>query len=430
MIILLLIGTFVGLLLLGMPISFAVGIASAVGTLVLFDVDNATIVQRMLTGINNFPLLAVIFFIFTGQLMARGGVATRLVRLSEVLVGRLPGGLAQINVVSSMFFGGVSGSAVADVASFGPMLIPAMVKDGYTKAYATAITLTSAIMGPIIPPSIAMIVYAHVVGSVSVAGLLLAGIVPGILVGVSLMIVAFVHGLLYHRRPSPVIPWREKIWRLFDGMLGVITMFIILGGITTGVFTATEAGAIAAVYALFLTMVVYREVSWRDLPEILWEGCITNAVVMFLIATCSAFTWILTYERLPTLLSQYLFQWIESKELFLLLVNLLLLFVGMFIDMTPAIIMIVPMLLPIATKFGIDPIHLGIVVVVNLAYGLITPPVGTSLFVGMKIANIRIEELIGPMLPQLGAMLVVLMLVTYFPALFMWVPAAFGFANL
>ncbi len=429
MTIIILVAVFVVLLLIGVPVAFAVGIASACAAINVFVIDNVTIVQRMLIGISSFPLLAVIFFVFTGVLMARGGVATRLVRLSEVIVGRLPGGLAHINILSSMLFGGVSGSAVADVSSIGATMIPAMEKGGYTKSYATAITLTSATMGPIIPPSISMILFAYVAGSVSVAGLFLAGLIPGVLIGIGLMIAAYVHGRRYHDRKLERLPLREKAQRVLDGGLGMLTLVIILGGITSGVFTATEAGAVAAVYALFLTVVIYREIELRDLPDILWECCLTNAVVLFLIATTSVFTFIVTYENLPQWLADNVFAAIDNRYLLLLLVNLVLIFIGLFIDLTPAVIMMVPILLPLAQRLDMDLIHLGVIVVVNLTFGLITPPVGTSLFVGCRIAGISMTELVRPMLPLLAIMFGVLMLVTYVPETFMWLPRIFGFAR-
>jgi tripartite ATP-independent transporter DctM subunit len=417
---------FILLTALGLPISFAVGVASVIGTFLLPGVDNATIVQRMLTSINTFPLLAVIFFVFSGVLMARGGIARRLVLMAEVLVGWLPGSLAQIVCVASMFFGGVTGSAVAEVSSIGAMMIPAMEKDGYSRRFATAIVLTAATMGPIIPPSIGMIVFAHVAGTVSIAALFLAGVVPGVLIGLSLMVASFVHGKLYHQKKLPTLTRHEKVHRIIDGMAGVFTMVIILGGIISGVFTATEAGAAAAVYALILTVFVYREIKIRDLPEILWECCVTNSVVMMLIATCSVYSWILTYENLPTLLAENFFNLIQSKWAFLLILNLFLLVVGMFIDMTPALIMLVPMLIPLAQKFGIDMVHLGLVMVINLAFGLTTPPVGTALFVALKVANLPMDKIIAPLLPLLACMCVVLLLVTYVPEIYVWLPRSFG----
>lgn len=418
--------SFIMLMIVGLPISFAVGVSSVIATFLLPGVDNATIVQRMLTSINTFPLLAVIFFVFTGLLMSRGGIARRLVMMAEVLVGWLPGSLAQIVVVASMFFGGVTGSAVAEVSSIGGMMIPAMEKDGYSKRFATAIVLTAATMGPIIPPSIGMIVFAHVAGTVSIAALFLAGVVPGVMIGMSLMVAAFIHGKLYHRKVMPVLPVREKVVRVLDGFASVFTMVIILGGIISGVFTATEAGAAAAVYALFLTVGVYKEIKISELPEIMWESCLVNSVVMMLIATCSVYSWILTYENLPTLLAVHFFNVIQSKWAFLLILNIFLLFVGMFVDMTPALIMLVPMLIPLAVKFDISMVHLGLIMVINLAFGLTTPPVGTSLFVALKVAKLPMDKIIAPLLPLLACMCVVLIFVTYVPQVYEWLPRSFG----
>ena len=427
MTILLAISIFLILLFLNMPISFAIGIGAVISGLTLWDVDNTTIVQRMLAAINVFPLLAVIFFIFSGVLMARGGISARLVRLAEVIVGRIPGGLAHINILSSMFFGGVSGSAVADVSSIGAMMIPAMEKDGYSRPYATAVTLTSAVMGPIIPPSIAMIIFAHVAGSVSIAGLFLAGAIPGVLIGIGLMVVAFVNAKLYHDKVIPSIPLKEKLIRIVDGLAGMMTIVIILGGITSGIFTATEAGAVAAFYALILTVFIYRSIEIRQLPAILYECCIINAVVLFLVATSSVFTWILTYENFPTMVTDTLLSITENKILILLILNFLLLFMGMFIDQTPAIIMLVPVFLPLAQRLDIHLIHLGVIVVINLSFGLITPPVGTSLFVGCRIANLPITAVVRPMLQFLPIMIAVLLLVTYVPDIILWLPTIFGF---
>ncbi len=427
MTILLAISIFLILLFLNMPISFAIGIGAVISGLTLWDVDNTTIVQRMLAAINVFPLLAVIFFIFSGVLMARGGISARLVRLAEVIVGRIPGGLAHINILSSMFFGGVSGSAVADVSSIGAMMIPAMEKDGYSRPYATAVTLTSAVMGPIIPPSIAMIIFAHVAGSVSIAGLFLAGAIPGVLIGVGLMVVAFVNAKLYHDKVIPSIPLKERLIRVVDGVAGMMTIVIILGGITSGIFTATEAGAVAAFYALILTVFIYRSIKISELPAILYECCIINAVVLFLVATSSVFTWILTYENFPTMVSDMLLAITENKIIILLILNVLLLFLGMFIDQTPAIIMLVPVLLPLAQRLDIHLIHLGVIVVINLSFGLITPPVGTSLFVGCRIANLPITAVVRPMLQFLPIMIAVLLLVTYVPDIILWLPTIFGF---
>ncbi len=427
MTILIAIAAFFMFLFLNMPIAFGIALSAMAAGLSMFAVDNTTLVQRMMAAINSFPLLAVIFFIFAGVLMARGGVSTRLVKLAEVIVGRVPGGLAHINILASMFFGGVSGSAVADVSSIGAMMIPAMEKDGYSRPYATAVTLSSAVMGPIIPPSIAMVIFAHAAGSVSIAGLFLAGAIPGILIGLSEMGIALIHARLYHDRTVPPLPLKEKLRRIVDGVAGLTTIVIILGGITTGKFTATEAGAVAAAYALILTVFVYKEIQPSELPSILYECCLINAVVMFLVATSSVFTWILTYENFPQLVAKSLLALTEEKWVILLILNVTLFLMGMFIDQTPAIIMLVPILMPLARNLDIHPIHLGCIVVINLSIGLITPPVGTSLFVGCRIANLPITAVVRPMLPFVAAIFAVLMLVTYVPDMVMWLPRIFGF---
>jgi tripartite ATP-independent transporter DctM subunit len=414
-------------LIINLPISFGIGLGAMLASLTM-DIDRATIVQRMISGINSFPLLAVIFFIFAGTLMARGGVSTRLVRLAEVLVGRIPGALAHITILACMFFGGVSGSAVAEVSSIGAMMIPTMEKAGYKKETATSIALASAVMGPIIPPSIPMIIFAHTAGSVSIAALFLAGAIPGVLIGVGLMAWAFFHARRHIKpAPMPVLPFKEKMYRVADGMAGLFTMIIILGGIISGFFTATEAGAVASFYALFLCVGVYREIKIRELPGILFECCQVNAVVLFLVATSSAFTWILTYENLPTVLSSTVFAITNNKIILLIVINIFLLIVGCLVDLTPAIIMLTPILLPLMQKMGIHIVHFGAMVVINLCYGLITPPVGTSLFVGCRIAKLPITAVIRPLVPLLLIEIVVLVIVTYWPPVTMWLPRLFGF---
>jgi len=414
-------------MIINLPISFGIGLSAMLASLAL-DVDKATIVQRMLSGVNSFPLLAVIFFIFAGTLLARGGVSIRLVRLAEVLVGRIPGALAHITILACMFFGGVSGSAVAEISSIGSMMIPTMEKAGYKKETATSIALASAVMGPIIPPSIPMIIFAHTAGSVSIAALFLAGAIPGILIGLGLMVWAYFHAKRHIKpTPMPVLSFKEKMFRVADGMAGLFTIIIILGGIISGIFTATEAGAVSAFYALILCVGVYREIKIRDLPGILFECCQVNAVVLFLVATSSVFTWILIYENLPTILSTTIFAITDNKIILLIIINILLLIVGCLIDLTPAVIMLTPILLPLMQKMGMNIVHFGAMMVINLCYGLITPPVGTSLFVGCRIAKLPITAVIRPLLPLLGIEILVLIFVTYWPPLTLWLPRLFGF---
>jgi tripartite ATP-independent transporter DctM subunit len=420
---------FVVFMIINLPISFGIGLGAMLASLTM-DIDKATIVQRMISGINSFPLLAVIFFVFAGTLLARGGVSTRLVRLAEVLVGRIPGALAHITIMACMFFGGVSGSAVAEVSSIGAMMIPTMEKAGYKKETATSIALASAVMGPVIPPSIPMIIFAHTAGSVSIAALFLAGAIPGVLIGIGLMIWAYFHAKR-HIKPTlmPVLPFKEKMFRVLDGMAGLFTMIIILGGIMSGFFTATEAGAVASLYALILCVGVYREIKIRDLPGILFEGCQVNAVVLFLVATSSLYTWILTYENFPTVLSQTVFAITGNKIILLIVINIFLLIVGCLIDQTPAIIMLTPILLPLMQKMGMNVVHFGAMVVINLCIGLITPPVGTSLFVGCRIAKLSITAVVRPLLPLLAIEIAVVAFVTYWPPLTMWLPRIFGFVR-
>jgi len=420
---------FVIFLIINLPISFGIGLGAMLASLTM-DIDRATIVQRMLSGVNSFPLLAVIFFIFAGTLLARGGVSSRLVRLAEVLVGRIPGALAHVTILACMFFGGVSGSAVAEISSIGAMMIPTMEKAGYKKETATAIALASAVMGPIIPPSIPMIIFAHTAGSVSIAALFLAGAVPGVLIGFGLMIWAYFHARKHIKpAPMPILSFKEKIYRVADGMAGLFTIIIILGGIISGIFTATEAGAVSALYALILCVGVYREIKIRELPGILFECCQVNAVVLFLVATSSVFTWILTYENLPTLLSKTVFAITDNKFILLIVINIFLLIVGCLVDLTPAVIMLTPILLPLMQKMGMNIVHFGAMMVINLCYGLITPPVGTSLFVGCRIAKLPITAVIRPLAPLLLIEILVLIAVTYWPPLTMWLPRLFGFVT-
>ena len=418
---------FVFFLIINLPISFGIGLGAMLASLTM-DIDRATIVQRMLSGVNSFPLLAVIFFIFAGTLLARGGVSVRLVRLAEVLVGRIPGALAHITILACMFFGGVSGSAVAEISSIGAMMIPTMEKAGYKKETATAIALASAVMGPIIPPSIPMIIFAHTAGSVSIAALFLAGAIPGVLIGLGLMVWAYFHAKRHIKpTPMPVLSFKEKLYRVADGMAGLFTIIIILGGIISGFFTATEAGAVSALYALILCVGVYREIKIRELPGILFECCQINAVVLFLVATSSVFTWILTYENLPTVLSRTVFAITDNKLILLIVINVFLLIVGCLVDLTPAVIMLTPILVPLMQKMGMHIVHFGAMMVINLCYGLITPPVGTSLFVGCRIAKLPITAVVRPLIPLLLIEIVVLVVVTYWPPVTMWLPRLFGF---
>lgn len=422
----LLAAAFFCLLLVGLPMAFCIGISAVVASLTLPGVDPLLVVQRMLIGMNSFPLLAIPFFILTGNILSRGGITNRIVRLAEVFVGRVRGSLALVNCLDSMIFGGVSGSAIADVASLGPIVIPAMVENGYPRPYAVALTVTTACMGPIIPPSIPMIIYASVVGTVSIAGLFLTGLVPGVLIGLGLMVVCYIQARIHNYGTSPRMSFAEALRRVGEGVLGLFTIVIILGGIIAGFFTATESAVVAALYALLITVFVYREFSVRDFVPVIRDSAITTAVVMFTIGLSSAFSWILTYVELPKLITSFLRTFEVHPTVLLVVLNVVLLITGCLIDLTPAIIMFVPLFAPICESLGMHPLQIGAMIVLNLVIGLVTPPVGVALWVGCKVGNISLHEPVRDMVPFLLWLLVVLGLVTYVPAVSLSVPRMFG----
>ena len=426
--ILILIGVFVLTLAIGIPIAFCLGISATAALFVSVDFLPVitTIAQRMAASLNSFPLLAIPFFILAGQLMNRGGIAKRLVDFAKGLFGMLPGGLAYVNVVGAMLFGAVSGSAVAAASAVGGFMSPQMKAEGYDKNFSAAVNSTAATTGLLIPPSNVLIVYSLASGGVSIAALFLAGYLPGILVGLGLMGVAGYWSFRASYPTSERLPVSEVLWRFLDSLPSLFMLVVVIGGIVAGIFTATEAAAIAVVYALILAF-VYREVSVGDLPDILLNTVQTTAIVMLLIATSIALSWVLSFENIPQLLTEGILGLTESKILILLLMNLILLVVGTFMDMTPAVLIFTPLFLPIATNLGIDPVHFGIILVLNLCVGLCTPPVGTVLFVGAAVGDTTISRMIRPMVPLWGAMVVSLLLVTYAPWLSLWLPGVFGF---
>jgi tripartite ATP-independent transporter DctM subunit len=426
--ILILILSFVVLLGLGVPIAFAIGLSTVATMLAAMPVNPAltTMAQRMATGLNSFALLAIPFFILAGQLMNRGGLARRLIELAKALIGTLPGGLAHVNILAAMLFGAISGSAVAAASAIGGILGPRMEAEGYDRDFGAAVNITSATTGMLIPPSNILIVYSLASGGVSIAALFLAGYVPGILVGVGLMIVA---GTMASRRKYPKAarpPAREILGKVWAALPSLLLVVVVIGGIIAGIFTATEAAAVAVLYALILGF-VYREVRFVDLPRLFVDSAATTGIVMLLIGASIGMSWIMAFENIPQTVTASLVALTDNKVVILLIVNLILLVVGTFMDMTPAVLIFTPIFLPIATELGIDPIHFGIVMVLNLCVGLCTPPVGSVLFVGVGVAQTTIVRVIRPLLPLFGAMLVALLLVTYLPVLSLWLPRLFGF---
>ncbi len=424
-----LVSSFVILLALSVPIAYSIGISTILT--MLFTISSApavtTVAQRMATGIDSFALLAIPFFILSGLLMGKGGIARRLIDFAKVLVGMFPGGLAYVNVVACMFFGAISGSAVAATSAIGGFMIPIMNKEGFDKNFNTAVTVSASTTGLLIPPSNILIVYSLASGGVSIAALFIAGYLPGFLVGIGLIFVAAILSVV---RKYPVGERQGLInglKKLMDAVPSLLLIVIVIGGIIAGIFTATEASAVAVLYSLLLSVVFYKEVKVKELPAILIQTVETTAIVMLLIGTSSAMSWILSYENIPQNISESLIALTNSRIVILLIINLILLVVGTFMDMTPAVLIFTPIFLPIVTQLGITPLHFGIIMVLNLSIGLLTPPVGSVLFVGCGIGKTSIMSLSKSLLPFYVVMFAILLIVTFFPWFSLALPRLFGF---
>ncbi|HSB72727.1 MAG TPA: TRAP transporter large permease [Candidatus Methylomirabilis sp.] len=419
--------TFLATTVIGIPIAFGLGLAAMASILAWGQVSLWLLPQRMFTGVDSFVFMAIPFFILAGELMTTSGILDRLVKFTDALVGHIRGGLAHVNIVASMIFAGISGSAVADAAALGSVLIPSMTKE-YDVDFGSGVCAGASTIGPIIPPSIPMVVYALAAGSVSIAGLFLAGVIPGVLMGVGMMSIAYV---IARRRRYPVrphaLPVRELLLRFWQVLPALLMPVIIVGGILGGVFTATEAAAVAVAYAVLIGFVVTKELKWEHIPPALVRSGVTTSVVFMLIATSNAVSWILTTQQVPMLIANFLKVVAPQQWMFLLIVNIFLLIVGCLMDLSAAMIMLVPILAPIATTYGVHPLHFGFLVVLNLVIGLLTPPVGVCLFVVTGIARISLERVIRAVWPFLLWQVVVLGFVTYVPALCMAIPRLFGY---
>lgn len=419
--------SFIGLLAIGTPVAWSIAISSVLTMMVSIAALPAftTVSQRMGTGLDSFALLAIPFFVLSGQLMNKGGIAHRLIAFAKTLVGSLPGGLALINVIGAMLMGAIAGSAMASASAMGSILGPEMEKEGYSKEFGAAVNITSATTGLIIPPSNILIVYSLASGGVSIAALFLAGYIPGILTGLLLMIVASV----WAKKKKYKLGKRSSLKQVFktfiDAVPSLFLLVVVIGGIVVGIFTATEASAIAVLYTLVLGF-IYKEINYKSLPEILLDSSVTTAIVMLLIGASMSMSWVMSYENIPQNISSLLLGISENKIVILLIINLLLLFVGIFMDMTPAVLIFTPIFLPVVTKLGMDPIHFGIIMVLNLCVGLCTPPVGSVLFVGVGVAQTTIQKVVKPLLPLFLAMILALFMVTYIPELTLWLPKIFG----
>jgi len=426
MVLLLLFSAFCGLMALAVPIAISMGLASAAAILYKGGMPLTILAQKMFTGLDSFPLLAVPFFILAGLFMETGGISARLVRFASVLVGHIRGGLAHVVIVATIFFSGVSGSSAADTAAIGSIMIPSMVKRGYPRPLATAIVAAAGGMGVNIPPCIIMVLYG-IAANTSIGYLFAAGFLPGFLSGVALMVMVY------------FVAKREGLPREAKASLGEVAKaavaaippllmpVIILGGILTGVFTATESAVIAVVYGAVLSMGVYRELHLRDVPGILVTAAKLTGMVMLVVGMSTTFAWIVTVERVPQMITEFVLGLSPGPWVFLLFANGLLLIVGMFIDATPAMITFTPILYPIALKLGIDPVHFGIVMVTNLGVGFVTPPVGMTLYVATAIGEITIDQVIRPLLPFIAVMVVALIVITYCPGMILFIPRLLGY---
>lgn len=414
---------FVVFVLLGVPISFVLGIAAIITLVFIGGYPIQVIVQRMFTAVDSFPLMAIPFFMLAGSLMDRGGITRRIIDLANALVGFLRGGLAHVAIISGVILAGISGSAVADTAAIGSILVPEMSRRGYSREFSGAVVSAAGIIGPIIPPSIPMIIYG-VLAQTSIGDLFIGGILVGLLIAIGFMIVAYWTAVKHNYPTEMKVPLKE-VWARFKSAIWALFMpVIIIGGIRGGIFTPTEGGVVAAVYGLFMGLFVYKELKLRDLPEILGEAVISTAVVSFLIATASLFSWILASERIPQAVAAAFLAISNNKYVILFLINILLLIVGMFLDVAPALILFMPVLLPLVSSMGVDLVHFGVVVTLNLAIGLLTPPVGTALYVACNIAKVPLGTLSLAVLRFIAVVLIVLFLATYIPGIVLWLPNA------
>ena len=415
-------------LMIGLPVFF--GLLAAPGLLLWLNGqprDLALLYRNVYNGMDSFPLMAIPFFMLAGVLMNRGGITSRLVEFSQAIMGHFRGGLAHVNILSSMLFAGLSGSAVADTSAIGSMLIPAMVKNGYTRKFSAAITAASSVIGPIIPPSGIMIIYSYVMGE-SVAALFLAGIIPGILVGLGLMLMTWV---MAQRYDFPVATkratWSERGNASIKAFFPLLTPLIILGGILGGIFTPTEASAVAVAYALIVSLFILKSMTVRDLPKVLTEAAMVSSVVLLLVGAAMAFKTVVSLSHAPEILAAWILSLSDNPLILLFLINLLLFVVGMFLDAGPAIIILAPILGPIFINLGVHPVHFAIIMSVNLTVGLATPPMGLVLFVASSVSGERIESISKAILPFLAVEVVVIFMITYIPAVSLAIPRYFGF---
>ncbi len=423
---LVLLGSFFVLMMIGVPVAYALGLAALVGAFWI-DIPLDAVMIQLAAGVNKFSLLAIPFFVLAGTIMAEGGMARRLVALASVLVGFIRGGLSLVNIMASTFFGAISGSSVADTASIGSVLIPEMEKKGYPRPFATAVTISGSVQAILIPPSHNAVIYSLAAGgTISIAALFIAGVLPGLLLGLTLAALCLAIAKKEGYPKGEVIPLKQALKICVEALWGLMTMVIILGGILSGVFTANESASIAVVWAFFVTMFIYRDYQWRELPKLVHRTVKTVTIVMILIGFAACFGYLMALMQIPATVTSFFTTISDNKYVILLLINVMLLLLGCLMDMAPLILILTPILLPVVKSLGVDPVHFGMIMMVNLGIGLITPPVGTLLFVGSAIGKLKLGVITRAMVPFFGALFIVLMMVTYIPALSLWLPRLMG----
>ncbi|MGE3346521.1 MAG: TRAP transporter large permease [Ramlibacter sp.] len=421
-----LLGSFALLVLIGMPVAYSLGLAALVGALWIELPVDAVMIQ-IASGVNKFSLLAIPFFVLAGAIMAEGGMSRRLVAFAGVLVGFVRGGLSLVNILASTFFGAISGSSVADTASIGSVMVPEMVRKGYPRDFATALTVSGSIQATLIPPSHNAVIYSMAAGgSISIAALFMAGVLPGLLLGLTLATYCLYIARKRNFPKGQAMPIGQALRIAGDALWGLATMGIILGGILSGVFTATESASIAVLWSFFVTMFIYRDYKWRDMPKLMHRTVKTVSIVMILIGFAASFGYIMTLMQIPLKITTALTSLTDNRYMILLAINALLLMLGTLMDMAALLLILTPILLPVVKAVGVDPVHFGMIMIVNLGIGLITPPVGSVLFVGSAVGKLPIEQVVKALLPFFGLLVVVLGIVTYVPALSMWLPRSMG----
>ena len=420
---LVLLGSFVALILIGMPVAYALGLSALIGAWWIEIPFDALMIQ-VAGGVNKFSLLAIPFFVLAGAIMAEGGMSRRLVAFAGVLVGFVRGGLSLVNIVASPFFGAISGSSVADTASVGSVLIPEMERAGYPREFSTAVTVSGSVQALLTPPSHNSVLYSLAAGgTVSIASLFMAGIMPGLLLSAVMMGLCMIFARKRNYPKGEVIPLKKALKIAGDALWGLMAMVIILGGILSGIFTATESAAIAVLWSFFVTMFIYRDYKWRDLPKLMHRAVRTISIVMILIGFAASFGYILTLMEIPMKITTAFLTLSDNRYVILMCINVMLLLLGTVMDMAPLILILTPILLPVIIGIGVDPVHFGMIMLVNLGIGLITPPVGAVLFVGAAVGKVTIESTVKALLPFYLALFGVLMLVTYVPAISLWLPS-------